>query len=381
MPDHFPDNGAPEPEDMTTTEVIATEGHDFGTPRHQEQLSLAMGAVGALVGVVCSLLLFPGGTPLTGPASLRRLGSVVLAAVAGVAFLTTMFLTNLSGLPRRRLLGSVRQALDLVGLTTVHVCLTLLLTRAVLWVFSSAFVGLLLDRGSAAFVLALSSAVAAYAVSANATDLSTKSLATLMGGFMVVGSMASALSSSNPTWWHEHFSALGTVWDLSGFWFNFTLIVSGMVLITLADFLTHDLRRWSRDSWGATWRVTAIWLGFVVLGVFVALVGLVPVSTSLVWHTRFAYGVAYALAALVVAVPFLVGGMPKSFVAVSGVVVVVILAGRWLRSSGHVSTTGFEMIAVGMVFLWLLLLVRTVSAAIEEEMSSSAGTVDQAGAR
>ena len=335
-------------------------------PRTREQLSLALGACGALIGVICSLVFLPERTPLVGDGSLRHIGSIVASAVTGVAFLVTMILNDNPGLPRRRRIAWFRRALDIVGLTTVHAGLAFLLGRGVFWTFSGAFVGLLLDRGSTAFVMALTCAVAGYAAAGSAARLSTESLAKLMGVFMVAGAMASALSSSDPAWWHEHFSALGTVWDLSGFWFNFTLIVSGLVLITLADFLTHDLRLWSQIIGRKPWRVRAIWFGFVLLGLAVGLVGSIPVNVNLTWHTRAAYGAAYVFAALVLAVPVLVGNMPKSFVAVSIVVVTIIIVGGKLRSSAYITTTGFEMIAVGMVFLWLLLLVRTVAATLQE---------------
>ena len=46
---------------------------------------------------------------------------------------------------------------------------------------------------------------------------------------MVVGAFTSALTSSDPQWWQAHFSALGTVSDVSGTTFNFTLILTGVV--------------------------------------------------------------------------------------------------------------------------------------------------------
>ncbi len=43
--------------------------------------------------------------------------------------------------------------------------------------------------------------------------MTTESLSVLVASFLVVGALGSALSSSDPQWWLQHFSALGAAAD------------------------------------------------------------------------------------------------------------------------------------------------------------------------
>ena len=43
--------------------------------------------------------------------------------------------------------------------------------------------------------------------------MTTESLSVLVASFLVVGALGSALSSSDPQWWLQHFSALGASAD------------------------------------------------------------------------------------------------------------------------------------------------------------------------
>lgn len=88
----------------------------------------------------------------------------------------------------------------------------------------------------------------------------------LVALFLVAGSLASALSASDEQWWQQHFSALGAASDRSGILFNFTLILTGVVLTALADFLTHDLQLWAEHHGEPHWKVTFMRVGLIALG-------------------------------------------------------------------------------------------------------------------
>ena len=81
----------------------------------------------------------------------------------------------------------------------------------------------------------------------SASRASSSSISTLLAIFMAAGVLASMLLAENPYWWHQFFSELGTGQaGILSFWtFNTTLTVSGIVLTTLANFISQDLSAWA----------------------------------------------------------------------------------------------------------------------------------------
>ena len=189
----------------------------------------------------------------------------------------------------------------------------------------------------------------------------------LVAAFLVVGAFTSALTSSDPQWWQAHFSALGAASDASGITFNFTLILTGVVLTTLADFLTHDLSLWAAHTGEPNWKVVFVRVGFIVLGIMLAMVGVIPVNRSLFWHNMVTYVAVGAFVVMLVAVPFLFRRLSGGFVGVTIVVAAMMALGGWLNLGvGYLNITAFEIAAVGTVFIWLILFIRSVSAAVDD---------------
>ncbi len=278
--------------------------------RNLEDLSLLLGALGFLAGGLVALLVLDPPAPLFGKGSVGEVAALTGGAVAGIAFLLVALLIGASRTAWQHRLSGFRRMVDLVGLTLVHAAISMLATAAVFAVFADAFRALDLDRWAGSFLVAGACAVAAYIAASSAGALTTQSLSVLVAAFLVVGAFTSALTSSDPQWWQAHFSALGAVSDASGITFNFTLILTGIVLTTLADFLTHDLSRWAAHIGEPNWKVAFVRIGFIVLGVMLAMVGVIPVNRSLFWHNMVTYVAISAFAVMLVAVPFLSAGSP-----------------------------------------------------------------------
>lgn len=339
----------------------------MSTRRNLENLSLLMGAVGFLLGGAIALLVVQPPATLFGKGSVGEVAALSGGLVAGAAFLTGVLVSGSRQLTWQHRLGAVRRFVDLAGLTLVHTSISLLATAAVFAVFADAFQRVELDRWAASFLVAGACAVAAYAAGSSANSMTTESLSLLVAAFMVVGAFASALTSSDPTWWQEHFSALGTASDVSGITFNFTLILTGVVLTTLADFLTLDLGRWARHNREPGWKVAVVRGALIIVGLMLAMVGVIPVNQSLYWHNMVTYAAVWAFVALLVGVPVLFRRLSRAFIGVSVVVAVLMGVEAWLNMRvGYLSTTGFEIAAVATVFVWLVLFIRTVSAAVAD---------------
>lgn len=332
-----------------------------------ENLSLLLGALGFVGGAALSLLVLDPPAPIFGKGSVGEIAALLGGAVSGLAFLVMALRVGSRGAAWQRRLSGFRRVVDLVGLTFVHAAISMLATAAVFAVFSDAFKALDLDRWAGSFLVAGACAVGAYVAASSAARLTTQSLSLLVAAFLVVGAFTSALTSSDPQWWQAHFSALGTVSDASGIAFNFTLILTGIVLTTLADFLTHDLSRWAAATGEPNWKVVVVRVGFIVLGVMLGMVGVIPVNLSLFWHNMVTYVAVGAFAVMLIAVPFLFRRLTGGFIGVTVVVAAMMGTAGWLNvGAEYLNITAFEIVAVGTVFMWLILFIRSVAAAVDD---------------
>ncbi|ASK67242.1 hypothetical protein CFK39_15175 [Brachybacterium avium] len=341
-------------------------GHRSSRASRAESRHVLLGVAGALVGLLVGLLALRGTSPLAGTGSI---GQVAALTVFGCAAATSAL--TLSTLTRQTLpwLGGRRwwhRAIDVIGLSLVHGILGLFLAGALFGVFQQAFQGVALDRLAGTFWVAVAGGIAAYVTSAAAASLTTRSLATLLAAFLTVGVLASAMSAEDPYWWERYFSELGEGEDLASVTFNLTLLLTGVALVTVAEFLAHDLGRWARSAGEPVWRITAVRSLLTAVGVLVALVAVISRSVSIVWHDVVAQSLVVVFGLTLLAVPVLLRRLPGALIAVTTVAFALLVTAIVLYAGvGYLNMTAFEMGAAGIVYGWLLLLIRTVSAAAE----------------
>ncbi len=97
------------------------------------------------------------------------------------------------------------------------------------------------------------------------------------------------------------------------------------------------------------------------------MVGIIPVNRSLFWHNMVTYVAVGAFAVLLIVVPFLFRRLTGGFVGVTVVVAAMLATAGWLNvGAGYLNITAFEIAAVGTVFVWLILFIRSVSAAVDD---------------
>ena len=212
--------------------------------RNLEDLSLLLGGLGFVAGALVALLVLDPPAPLFGKGSVGEGAALTGGAVSGLAFLFVAMLIGSRRMSWQHRMSRFRRVVDLVGLTLVHGAISMLATAAVFAVFADAFRALEMDRWAGSFLVAGACAVGAYVAASSAASLTTQSLSMLVAAFLVVGAFTSALTSQDPQWWQAHFSALGAASDASGITFNFTLILTGVVLTTLADFLREAVQHY-----------------------------------------------------------------------------------------------------------------------------------------
>lgn len=334
---------------------------------HLENTSLLLGLVGIGIGALVGIVGLPDTRPLFGPDSIGSVASLAAMVAAILSSLFTLTWVTPANRPWFRRLRWWRLLLNILGLTLLHAMLALLGTLAAFAIFQNAFEGLALDRWAGAFWVAMAGGLWGYVTSSSTAALTTHSLSVLLLAFLGVGALSSASSAAEPRWWDLHFSALGTSSDFSGVTFNMTLLVTGVALTTVGDFLAHDLGVWAKGAGEKAWKVTVVRVALLTLGVLVAVVALVPVDVNKEWHDTAAQSLVLVFAAALVSFPIMFRRMSGSFqvvtLAVAGLLVMLMVLYEGIE---YLNTTAFEMGAGAAVFLWLLLFIRTVTAAVEE---------------
>src|SRR4029078_717477 len=82
------------------------------------------------------------------------------------------------------------------------------------------FIGAVVFTFPAAVLSGVAFAVTAYAGFLSSARLTPMLLSLVLAVFLVVGALASMLSSSDPQWWQKNLSALGITNDVSSLAFN-----------------------------------------------------------------------------------------------------------------------------------------------------------------
>lgn len=323
----------------------------------------------ALLTIGASLFFLGQRPPLSGDGSVGQFGSLA-AAVVGLG----IFALSYSRSFRRpesawlRETALARRILDISALSFTHALIAFMLCQAVFSLFQSAFSGLTLEPLAGGLFVGVSGAATAYTVSLSGARITTYSLSNLLAAFLLTGALTAMITADDPSWWRINFSALGAENNgLAAYTFNATLIFSGLVITTLASYMTRDLRRWAGFRKTTIVNAKAVQWTLILLGAFLAGVGLVPVDALQPLHNFFATGMIFVFVALALGLHAWVPEFPRSFfltsyVLLSGIVLAVLLF--WPLD--YYNLTGLELAVAALIFGWLILFIRNIAALVED---------------
>lgn len=170
-----------------------------------------------------------------------------------------------------------------------------------------------------------------------------------------VGVLVSVLTSHDLTWWHHHFSQLGTHSDFSGRTFNTIVMFSGFFLAAYGVFVSVALpagirRRSSRAFRGA----------LTSAGLHLTAVGLVPIPVSPVMHDLIATGLGLSFLATV-ATGLAIPGRTRRFRRATTLCVALLAIGMIVLTAGFITLALFELVAFVTMGAWLLALPRALA--------------------
>ncbi|WP_198169754.1 DUF998 domain-containing protein [Agromyces laixinhei] len=324
-----------------------------------ESFALISGAVAFVIGGAVAAFVFQGRElPIDGRGSMGDFTAISGAVAAAVAFALARTVPRHTDRAEASATDRARYRwFDLVALSLAHGAIALLGWIGIATVMEHSFFGATLYTSPAVVIAAAATALSAYLASLSGMNVSPRQLSIVLAVFLVVGMTTAMLSSTDPLWWQMNLSALGITHDISSLTFNLTVIVSGVLVTTIARLGTATLP--SSTTVDRRRQVAARVL-FVLLGVFLACVGLFPVDRFFLLHNTVATGMAVAFAMLVLGLPWLIPSMPRAFVILGFVYVGVVIVLAVLFATGVYNLTAIELVSAIVIFSWIILFLRNV---------------------
>jgi hypothetical membrane protein len=229
-----------------------------------------------------------------------------------------------------------------------------------------------LDSIASAATIALAVALVSYIVYLRSSNMSTLKLGSLLTIFIISGACASMITSENKYWWQNHFSALGAGGTLSSYAFNLTLIIGGLLVASLADYIVSDIFRAYKDNEDYIRnKVRIVRLLFIFLGITTVLIGVFPYDRFRLIHDISANLMSVTLVLLIIFVPILIRKFSISFSVFSYSLAAVAVGSYLVYSSKKITLLVWEIIAVMMFFVWMVVFIRQVSAISDGESTKS----------
>lgn len=330
-------------------------------------LALALGFVGAIVGFIATRV--DPHLALAGPGSfglVAACGATIVAAVtSAVGYWRSQ---NSGGQEWRRELKPATAAVTVIAVVIANTALAFLATYVGFLVLSLGLVGLPVLGFFGAAMMAFTFGVCGYMVFRSVARTTTQRLTSLLMTFVVMGVLTAAVTTPDPFWWRVHFSQLGTFNDASSWIFNGTLVVGGLLVTTFAVYIWHDMSILASDGHLAersSPRTVA--RRFVIMGVMLAGVGLVPVDVSFLVHTVSASGLAVVYLMLLIGGRRHLAGMPSTYFVASWIFLGAIAATVALFFARIFSVTALEIMVFALIFGWISVFIRFLGAVGDDE--------------
>ena len=328
----------------------------------------AAGALGAIFGLIVALI--APDMPLADTTGAFGLFAAIGAAVIAAAASAVGYWRSRKrpGQEWRKSLASWKFTVNTISVVIVHTALAFLATYAGFRLLGLGFIGLPVITFWAIVLMTVTLGLTAYIVYLSVSRMTTQRMSSLLMAFIVIGTLTAMITSPEPDWWKVHFSELGTFDDLSSFVFNGTLIAGGLLVTTFAVYIANDLQQLADDGVLANPRAPRVVSTlFVIMGIMLAFVGIVPVDVNLIIHNLSATGMALMFLTLLIAGPRLLRGMPRAYFLSSWAFLAATVASVVLFVVTYFSLTAFEIIVFALIFGWIAVFIRFLGVSGQRE--------------
>lgn len=335
-----------------------------GTPEAvYEATALIVGAAFLVLGFVVALPVFWGHElSISGAGSIGVFAAYGGAATAAIAFA----LGRLAVRPERgdpavardgfSVPGDRLRWYDLIAIAFAHAAIAYLGWLGIAELLERSFVDAPVFPFPGAILMAVAFALTSYVSFLSAVALTPMVLSLVLAVFLVVGAFASMLASSDVHWWRDNLSALGMSSNSASVAFNATLVIAGVMVTTIARYATAGLPADDRAERRGRLVVRG---GLILMGIFLACVGLFPVDEFFLLHNTVATGMAVVFAVVVVGLPWFLPTIPRVFVGLGWAYVLVIALLGAFFAVGYYNLTAVELIAAVLIFSWIIVFLRT----------------------
>jgi hypothetical protein len=328
-------------------------------------------AIGAFVvaGAITIVLIYGSRWPLAG--TNRSVGNVaawITAALAGLSFATAYVVEARRGYDSwRRKLPMAKRVLDVVATSVAMGMLSYLGVLAVANLFQLGFHGLTIDALGGGALAGAAAATFTYVAVLAGSRVTGEGLSILATLVLFIGTISSMLSTPDTSWWQLHFSELGNNHAASAYRFNLALILTGLVITVLANYVAHDIELGLRARGvekASRMRLVRLfsWL-FAAMGIFMSIAGVVTDGMSFPAHVAAATSMTVTVGVIVFFALRCLPELPRdiavfSILVLAGTAIAVFL---WVPIH-YYNLTGMEFIAAGLMFAWLTAFVRAIAA-------------------
>lgn len=325
---------------------------DAPTEQARESLALSVGAIAFVVTGVVALIVFRyGSAPISGHGSVGQFAAMASAVVAVLAFAAGRYVVRDPG---RRI--GVFDVITVTALAVAHGVIAFLTWSLLAFIMKHGFIDAVVFPTPVLVLSGSAAAVTAYLVFFSATHMDLLLLAVILAVFLAEGVIASMLTASDPHWWHDNLSALGMPEDVSSLAFNLTIIVSGILVTTIARLATRGIPDDRPHG------VRNVRICLIVVGIFLSCVGLFPVDDFFLLHTGCASGMVAVFGVAVIFLPRWIPAMPRAFVLVGWLFLAVTLVLSVMFMVGYYTLTAVELVGGVLIFTWIILFIRNAAA-------------------
>jgi hypothetical membrane protein len=344
-----------------------TDDDARGDAARQESRAIVAAWASFGAGLALALVALAGGPrPIAGEGSVAEPAAGIAAIVTAAGFvLSTLLHRRSETAPMPGWQRAVSHA-STVALTLAFAAVAYLGVLTAGEILAQGLQGLEAPLIGGALLTALPSAAGGWLAWQAGVELRTRDLATLLFVFLTIGTVFSMLTAADPRWWERHFSELGAGWA-----FNATVIVAGLLVATIGAYVGRDLHRWLGDA--RLPAIAAVVALFAATGVALAGVGAFPVAHAPTLHDIAAFGSLGLFALTAVVVTLVMPGPPAAMRWTTlGAGAAIVAALLLWRPAGLYNAAALEAIAVGIAFVWMTTLVRTLSACAPDASRPSA---------
>ncbi|WP_435743446.1 DUF998 domain-containing protein [Microbacterium sp. PMB16] len=341
-----------------------------------EATALIVGGAFLVLGFVVALPVFWGRElSISGAGSIGVFASFGGAVVAAAAFA----LGRLATRPEEPDPDGVRDGFsvpgdrlrwyDLIAIAFAHAAIAALGWLGVAQLLERSFTDAPVFAFPGAVLVAVAFALTGYVCFLSAVALTPMVLSLVLAVFLVVGAFASMLASSDVHWWRDNLSALGMSTNSASIAFNVTLVIAGVMITTIARYATAGLPAIDPLDRRGRFIVRG---GLILMGIFLACVGIFPVDEFFLVHNTVATGMTVVFAVVVVGLPWFLPSIPRVFVAFGWAYVLVIVLLAAFFAVGYYNLTAVELIAAVLIFSWIIVFLRTAGSVTREPAAAEA---------